>query len=125
MILQNLNKPLTFHLNNLRNNNIVLKNNIIKNLLQKLREETYPIDNEYLNNIINETIDLDINNPELNKLPFCLSVNSYINPYKNSRVEKIIILGTIFQIKLFSKVSQIFIDGTFKSCPKIFIKSLK
>ena len=51
LIIQNLEKDLSFHINNLRNNNIYLKKNSVEWLLQKLREEKYPSDEIFLKDI--------------------------------------------------------------------------
>ena len=51
LILANLEKPLVFHVENLKNNNIYLTNNQINWSLQKIREEKYPSNDKYLLNI--------------------------------------------------------------------------
>lgn len=43
-----------------------------------------------------------------------------ININKNNNLDKYIIFTTRLQINLISKCTQIFIDGTFKTCPKNF-----
>ena len=51
MIKQHLDKPLSFHLDNLKRNNIPFTKNKIKYYLQKYREEFFPKDKYYLDNI--------------------------------------------------------------------------
>ena len=42
----------------------------------------------------------------------------------NNKLENFIIFSTPFHIKLFSEAQQIFIDGTFKSCPHNYYQIL-
>ena len=51
LIMQNLDRYLSHHVQNLRNNNIHLKKNAIKWLLQKVREEKYPTNEDFLKDI--------------------------------------------------------------------------
>ena len=51
IIFANLNKPFSFHYENLKTNDIYLTKNQVKRILQTLRESKYPNDNEYLKNI--------------------------------------------------------------------------
>ena len=67
--MNSLEKPLLFHLINLKNNNIILKKNQIKYLLQKYREYKYPADNIFLSDISKISITLDKNNINLTDLP--------------------------------------------------------
>ena len=55
-----MNKPLSFHLENLKNNDIKLNKTQIKYLLQKIRENNFPKDEDYLNNISKIRITLDL-----------------------------------------------------------------
>ena len=48
LIKQHLDKPLFFHLDNLKNNNIPFAKNKIKNLLEKYRDESFPEVHNYL-----------------------------------------------------------------------------
>ena len=70
IIIKNLDKSLQWHVNNLYSNNIHIKKNTIKNLLQKLRELNYPCDKEFLNDISKITISFSSNKKELQNLPF-------------------------------------------------------
>lgn len=117
LIIQNLEKDLSFHINNLRNNNIYLKKNSIKWLLQKLREEKYPSDEIFLKDISKITITFE-NSSNMIDIPLCYKYNNLINLEKNNKLEKYIIFTSKFQVKLIQKCTQIYIDGTFKSCPK-------
>ena len=51
LIKQHLEKPLSFHLDNLKKNKIPFKRYKIKNLLRKFREGTFPEDANYLDNL--------------------------------------------------------------------------
>ena len=54
----------------------------------------------------------------MENLPICYKYTKLINLEKNNVLEKYIIFTSSFQIKLLPKCTQIFIDGTFKCCPK-------
>lgn len=69
LINNNLTKPLSFHINNFKTNNIHYTNNQIKYLLQKLREKSFPNDIAF-QKITNITISFG-DEPELNELPIC------------------------------------------------------
>ena len=116
LIYTNIEKPLSFHCINLQTNNIYLKKNQIKWILQKIRENKFPSDIKYLNDIskIRITYDKEIN---LTNLPFCYKNVNILNKEKNNKLEKYSIFTSIFQIKLITKCKQIFIDGTFKISP--------
>lgn len=51
LILLNIQKPLSFHISNLKKNNIMLSINQIKYLIQKVREQNYPSNKKYLKDI--------------------------------------------------------------------------
>ena len=93
-----------------------MTNNQIKWILQKLREERYPSDDKYLQNISNIKITFD-NSANLQNLPFCYKLVNLINQKKNNTFEKYLIFTSKFQINLVTKCEQIFIDGTFKISP--------
>ena len=123
LIKNQIDRSLTWHIENLNNNNIFLsKIKIkIKNILQKVREIKYDSDNDFLLNIANITIDFSKNEPELKNLPFCFSYEKFINKHKNTiREEKFIIFTCLFQLKKFKNIYQIFMDGIFKYRPKNF-----
>ena len=69
MILS-INKRFSFHISNLKKNNIYLTENQIKRLLQKIRENTYPPDDKFLKNIADIKIVFD-NEPELKEINLC------------------------------------------------------
>ena len=113
LIFRNLDKPLSFHLENLKNNNFKLSKNQIKWILQILREQNYPSDANYLFNI--DKIKIEIDNEQI---PFCFSYYSNIFYEKHYICDKYFIITSPFQINMFSKCNQLFFDATFKSCPK-------
>ena len=123
LIMASINKSLSFHISNLKNNNIYLSKNQTKRLLQKIRENRYPPDDIFLKDISNIKITLD-NESELKDINMCYKYAKLINPRKNNSLEKYIIFSSKFQMNLLKKSKQIHIDGTFKSCPKTFYQIL-
>ena len=120
-INQSLEKPLNWHLSNLKENGILLSKFQVKNILQKLREYKYPKDNEFLTDISKITISLSKSDKNLESLPFCFTDQKIINIYKNKvREERFVIFTTLFQLKKFKEINQVFLDGTYKYCPKNF-----
>ena len=71
LIKQHLEKPLSFHIDNLHKNKIPFKRFKIKNLLKKFREETFPEDANCLDNLEFIKITYDPNNDEFKNMPFC------------------------------------------------------
>ena len=61
LIKNQIDRSLTWHIENLNNNNIYLRKIKIKNILQKVREIKYDSDNDFLLNIANITIDFSKN----------------------------------------------------------------
>ena len=116
LILSNLDKPLSFHVSNLNNNEIFYTKNQIKWILQILSEELYPSNEKFLANMRDITISFD-NSANLQNLPFCYKFVNLINPTKKNSVDKYIIFTSKFQINLITKCTQIFLDGTFKISP--------
>ena len=51
LITPNINQPLEFHLTKFKNNKILWKKNKIRNLIYNTREELFPKEEEFLNNI--------------------------------------------------------------------------
>ena len=49
--MNNIEKPLSFHIENLKSNKIILTHNQIKWRLQKLREVKFPNNNDFLKDI--------------------------------------------------------------------------
>ena len=114
LIIKNIDKPFSFHKNNLSENNYKLSDNQIKWLIQSLRENKYPSDSIILFNIENIKIEI-----ESDIMPFCFSYYNNIVYEKNKYIcDKYFILTTPFQINMFNKCSQLFFDATFKSCPR-------
>ena len=74
LILVNINKLLSCHIDNLKKNNINLTNIQIKNLLLKIKENEYTSDEKFLNDITKITISFG-NNIELLNLPICFEYN--------------------------------------------------
>ena len=124
LIINSLEKPLSFHIMNLKSNDIILKKNHIKYLLQKFRENNFPSDSKFLNDISQIMVTLDESNNNLTNIQICYSYNNIINIKNKNRLEKFIIFTNIFQLNMVKKCTQIFIDGTFKSCQRGFIKYL-
>ena len=123
LIFLNITKPLSFHISNIRNNNIKLTTNQIKRLVQKIREVNFPSDSDFLKDISKITINFE-NEVGIENLNFCWKNVELINPTIKYKTEKYIIFTSIFQINLITKCNQIFIDGTFKSAPKKFYQIL-
>ena len=123
LIFLNITKPLSFHISNIRNNNIKLTTNQIKRLVQKIREVNFPSDSDFLKDISKITINFE-NEVGLENVNFCWKNVELINPTIKYKTEKYIIFTSIFQINLITKCNQIFIDGTFKSAPKKFYQIL-
>ena len=71
LICNNLTLPLLFHIQNLDANKILLPRTKIKNILQQLREEKFPKDDQFLEHIEFITIDLG-EIEEMKNLFFCL-----------------------------------------------------
>jgi len=118
-----MTKPLSFHISNLKNNNINLSSNQIKRILQKVREIKYPLDQDFLEDISKITITFE-NENNMENLNFCWKDAVILNPSKKYIDEKCIIFTTNFQMNLMTKCKQIYIDGTFKSAPKKFYQIL-
>ena len=110
LIKQHIDKPLSFHLDNLKKNNIPFKKNKIKYYLQKYREETFPVDLYYLEHIDFIKITFDIIREDFKDMPFCFFNSKFLNPEYNNRQEKIIIFISEIQLKKMEKANQIFMD---------------
>ena len=119
MIVIYLTKPLSFHIENLKKNNIKLSKNSIKNILQSLREDEYPSNEKFLKNISKIRITLD-KNIDYNNIPICFKYVNLINPKQNEKLEKYVIFSSIFQMNQIQYCTQLYIDETFKSCPNSF-----
>ena len=88
-------------------------------MLQKISEENFPSDNIYISDISKITITFD-KEANMQNLPFCYKYVNFINFTKINKMENYIIFTSSMQINLLRKCTQIFIDGTFKICPKTF-----
>ena len=113
-------KPLSFQKIKLNENNIFLEDNKINRIINQIRNNIYPIDNEYLNIINSITITFDDKLPKARNIPYCPVYNKFLNPSKKWKLEKYIILTSIFQLLFLTKATNIFIDATFKVAPKNF-----
>ena len=116
LIKNSLDQPLLFHIKNLTSNNIKISRLKIKNILQELREGSYPKDDEFLDNIELIKIDLGISD-ELKNLNFCPAKINLYNQEKN-KIERFAIFTTVFQLKMMAESDELFIDVTFKVAPK-------
>lgn len=114
LILSNIEKPFSFHQNNLKTNNIFMTTNQLKWALQKIRHEKFPSNEKFLSNIANIKINLD-NTALLRDLPFYYKFAYFINPEKKNCLEKYIIFSSKFQINMITKCTQLYIDGTFNT----------
>ena len=119
LIEKNIQKPYSFHVNNFKKNNLNFTGNQIKYLLQKIREETYPSNIKFLNDISKITISFG-DEVEVKDLPMCYKYVNMIDIKNKNKLEKYIIFTSKFQINLLNKCEQLFFDGTFKTCPKTF-----
>lgn len=70
MILNNIEKLLQFHIDNLKANNFKLTYNQVKWRLQKIREQNFPNDNDFLKGISKIKITFG-NSLNSENLPFC------------------------------------------------------
>ena len=82
LIKKNLDKSLEWHILNLKNNNIILTRNQIKNILQKFRDINFPKDYIFLNDLINIKINFSEINPNLQNLNYCYGKQIIINTKK-------------------------------------------
>ena len=70
------------------------------------------------------TITIDEKLPNAQNIPFCPVFDKFLNPSKNNRLEKFIILTIIFHLLFLKNSSHIFIDATFKVAPKNYYQIL-
>lgn len=82
LIFINIQKPLSFHIDNLAKNNIILTKYQIKNILQNIREESFPSNDKFLKDISLIKLSLG-DSSELKNIPFCYRYVNCINKYKN------------------------------------------
>ena len=87
--------------------------------MQKIRQEEYALDDEFLFDLSKIRITLLETDTRLKNLLFYFGQHKIISKYKTQYREKNFILFTsLFQLRKFSDVYQIFMDGTFLSSPK-------
>ena len=123
IITNNITKPLSFHLNNIRRFNLNYSKNQIKWLLQKIRAHYFISDEIFLNNPFSFLINLNTNIANSDNIPLCILDNKFFN-FRTNKIERFLFLSTNFQINKLGNSKQIFIDGTFKSCPANFFQIL-
>jgi len=95
LIKNNLELPLSFHVKNLDAIKIKISHIKIKNMLQDLREENFPKDEEYLGHI--ELIRIDFGDTEVLKNIYFFLVKKILSIYQQ------IILKGLFFLHLFFK----------------------
>ena len=101
-------------MDNLKKNKIPFKKFKIKNLLQKFKEESFPEDANFFDNLEYIKIIYAPNNDEFKQLPFC-----YVNKkFLNIKNRNIVMFTSEVQLKKLEVASQILMDATFRSCPK-------
>ena len=105
LIINNIDKPLQFHLDNLKNNKINWKKAKVRNLLYKIREEAFPKDEIFLSNINFIKINLS-DNPEIDEENFCISKGEFINFNKNNKLERYIMFASQFQLNLYIEIKK-------------------
>lgn len=123
IIIQNLDKPLIWHINNFSHLNSKIGVEKIKNILKYEKEKNIPNDDIFLSNIYNIKLPSDYFNLNINKsfitenIPFCFNVNKIVNINKNFREEKYVIFTSQPQIEIFSKSKEFIFDCDYKICP--------
>lgn len=119
LINQNIDKPVSWHINNFKNNNLIFTKFQIKNLLQEQRQLKYEPDNEFLLNIANINITFSNTDESLQILPFCFGYQKFtVKKNNNYKEENFILFTTIYQLKKLINIKHIYMDGTFKYCPR-------
>ena len=119
LIKANLMEPPSFHFNNLINNKIRWPKKKVENLVYKLQEEKFPNYNTFIKTISNIDIILDGNDNISDKYKLCPRQCIFRIPKKN-KDEYLIFFTTPFQLNLLKETDILFLDGTFRSCPKSF-----
>ena len=124
LILAALDKPLSWHINNLNEYNILLTPEQIKDILYREYDKKYVNESECLSNITKVTLNLDEENLLLKNMPFCFAIKKIINPNKNNRQEKFIIFTSLYQVKYFVNSTEIYTDINYKICPNGYYQIL-
>lgn len=96
----------------------------IKNLLQQIRENDFPSNNEIPFDIWKIRLNFDNFDLYEEGVLFCLSKGEYINLRYKNRVEKYIIFTSLYQLKIAADCGEFFLDGTFKSARKGYYQML-
>ena len=117
-IMQALDKPLSWHIQNLTDLGIKMANKYIQNILFKERERPFQYEEDFLSDIAKIKIDLEYNGEMDKNMAFCYLVNKIINMDKKKREERYIIFTCLSQLKHFIKSKEIFIDINYKVVPK-------
>ena len=86
LIKLNIDKDLEFHINNLYKNKIFLTRKKIYTILNKIKQDSYPPDISFINNILNIKINLSLNSESI-KYNFCL-LNQNIMSKKKNKLKK-------------------------------------
>ena len=108
----------------LHDDKIYLEDKKVKRIINKVKNDIFEKDEQYVNNINLVTITIDEKLPNAHNIPFCPVFNKFINPSKNNRLEKFIILTTIFHLLFLKNSSNIFKNATFKVDPKNYYQIL-
>ena len=119
LIKNNLDEVPSFHISNFKTNIMYWPNKKIERLLYKLQEEKFPSNERFLKKLEYEYINLGENVSDSN-IYYLLSILFHLN--KDIKNEHLLFITTIFQLNIIKEVSMLFIDLTFKSAPKLFIK---
>ena len=122
LIQQNLTEPFDFQVDNLKNNKINWNKGKIRRLLYSMREESFPKDDEFLKSI--DKITINFSNNKKDEQVFCVSKGEFINITKNRKLERYVIFFSEFQINLFGEIDTLYLDSTFKICPKNWFQLL-
>ena len=94
-----MDKPCSFYIQNLRENNLKLSNNQIKWILQKIRQNKYPKNEDFLKD--NPKITLTYENiVNMENFPKCYKYANVINPEKKFCLEKYIIFYIHLKISI-------------------------
>ena len=97
LIKNNIDKLPSFHINNLHNNNIHWNNTKIRNLVYKIKEETYPSNKIFLNYIHYAKVNLGDVESESNSFYICPR-QLIFNNFQNKENEYLIYLTTLSKL---------------------------
>ena len=107
--------PISFHINLLNENGIILSRHQVKYQLETLRNHQFMSNEQYNKNPFRFTDRLteNLNDPNI---PFCLAHTKFFD-INSKATETISIYSTSFQLNILSKSKQWFLDGTFRVAP--------